>query len=452
MNIKKENTDELNAVLTVRIEKADYDERVENVLADYRKKARLDGFRPGKVPMGLVRKMYRKAVLVDEVNKILGESVAKYFSEEKLYIIGEPLPHEDDSAEFDWDNDSEFEFSFDIGLAPEVDVTVTEKDKIPYYSIKIDDELRNQQIDQLKSRYGSLAEVDKISGNEVVKADLDEVDKDRKPLEGGLHVENGTFSVESIQDKKVRGQFTGCKPGDKLIIDIKKAFPNETDLAALLHVDKEKLPEAGNFFQVTLRSLSLFNQAEISQELFDKAYGKGVVSSEEEFRKKIDEELEFSFKRESEYRFNQDARNAYLKKFKQEIPDKFYKRWLLHVNEGNMSSEQLEENYDNYVNDLKWQLIKAKIIQDNSLTVSEEELVSHVIELFRIQFMQYYGMANVPPESLEKYAREALTKEDERRRYHEMVMENKVFEFIRKTVKRDNKDVTLDKFNALDSK
>ena len=203
-------------------------------------------------------------------------------------------------------------------------------------------------------------------------------------------------------------------------------------------------------FQITLQNLSLFEKAEINQELFDKVYGKGVVAGEDEFQKKIDEELEFSYKRESEYRFNQDARAAYLKKFKQAIPDEFYKRWLLHVNEGKMSREQLEENYEKYADDLKWQLIKTRMIRDYELTVSEDELVSYVTELFRIQFMQYYGMANVPPESLEKYAREALNKEEERRRYHEMVMENKVYEFIRNTAKRDNKEVTLDKFNALD--
>ncbi|MBN2481681.1 MAG: trigger factor [Bacteroidales bacterium] len=452
MNIKRENTDELNAVLTVTIEPADYEERVDNVLKDYRKKARLDGFRPGNVPIGLIRKMYRKPVLIEEVNKILGESVAKYFTEEKLYIIGEPLPHEDDAGEFNWESDREFTFSFDIGLAPETDIAVTEKDKIPYYTIKVNDEVRNKHIDQIRSRFGSFEKADVISDNEMIKADIVEVSDEGKPVDGGIRVEEGSFSLEYIQEKKIRDQFSGCNTGDQVVVNLLKAFPNETDLAALLKIDKGKLPEVKNNFRVTIKEISRFKKAVINQDLFDALYGKEQVASEDEFKKRIDEELKSSFERESEYQFRIDSRDYYLKKFKQNIPDGFYKRWLLYVNEEKLSEEQLEKDYEQYAQDLKWQLIKSRVIRDHELKASEEELLQHVAGLYRAQFMQYYGMSDIPAETLEKYAREALSKEDERRKFAEMVLENKVFELIRNTVKHDRKEVTLDKFNKMREK
>lgn len=452
MDIKKENTDELNAVLTVTIDETDYEERVDNILKDYRKKARFDGFRPGNVPMGLIRKMYRKPVLVDEINKILGESVASYFAEEKLYIIGEPLPHEDDSPEINWDTDREFQFSFDIALAPEIDIQVTGKDRIPYYTIKIDDETRKKQIDQIKSRFGTFKETDVISGNEMVKAEIGEVDNDGKILEGGIYVEEGSFYTEYIQDKKIKDILSGCKVGDQVVVDMKKAFTNEADLAAMLKINKEKLAEIKNKFRITIKALSTFEKAEINQDLFDKAYGKDAVASEEEFTMKVDGDLRSSFDRESDYQFRIDARDYYLKRFKQDIPDGFYKRWLLHVNEGKITEEQLGKDYDQYAQDLKWQLIKSRIIRDHELKASEDELLQHVVGLYRAQFMQYYGMANVPAEALEKYAREALDKEEERRKFVEMVLENKVYEFIKNTVKHDSKEVTLDKFNKMREK
>ncbi|MBN1158669.1 MAG: trigger factor [Bacteroidales bacterium] len=452
MNIKKENTDELNAVITITIEPEDYRARVDDVLKDYRKKARLDGFRPGNVPIGLIRKMYRKPVLMEEINKILGESVARYFTEEKLYIIGEPLPHEEDDEELNWDGDSEFTFSFDIGLAPETDITVTDKDKIPYYIIKIDNELRNKHIDQIRSRFGSFEKADVISGSEMVKADIEEVDAGENLVEGGIKVEECSFSTEYIQEKKIRDQFSGCKVGDKVVADLKKAFPNEADLAALLKTDRRKMGEVRNKFRITIREISKYKKAEINQELFDALYGKEKVTSEEEFQKRVGDELKSSFERESEYQFRIDSRDYFLKKFRQNIPDGFYKRWLLHVNEGKLTEEQLEKEYEKYAQDLKWQLIKSRIVRDHELKASEEELLQHVMRLYRAQFMQYYGMANIPAETLEKYAREALNKDNERSKFVEMVLENKVFELIRDTVKHDRKEVTLDKFNKLREK
>ncbi len=449
MNIKKDSIDELNAVLTISIEKADYEERVDNVLKDYRRKARIDGFRPGKVPQGLVNKMYRKPVLVEEINKILGESLNKYLVDEKLNILGEPLPAAGKPVHIDWDQDTEFEFSFDLGLAPQLDALVSEKDKLPYYLIKADEEEIAKQRDRIASRYGALKEVDEITENEMIKADLAEVDKKGEPVENGIRVEEASMSVEFIRDEKIKKKFKGLKQGDKLVIDLKKAYENETELATLLKTEKEKLAEISDFFEITIRTISRFEKAPLNQDLYDKAYGQGTVNSPEEFDARIREELSSAFERNSRYKFTLDAKEFYLGRFKQGLPEAFLKRWLLQTNEGKVTMEEIEKDFDHFMSDLKWQLIKGKVARDHELKVNEEELLAHVVEVFRGQFMQYYGIADVPSETLEKYARESLGREEERNRYIESLMENKVFDFMQKTVKLDTKEVTLEAFNKM---
>lgn len=449
MNIKKDSLDELNAVVTVKIEKSDYEERVENILKDYRKKARFDGFRPGKVPQGLVNKMYRKPVLAEEINKILGESLSRYLVDEKLNILGEPLPSLDKPLNIDWDQDQEFEFSFDIGLAPELDITVSEKDRIPYYRIKVNEEERNKQIDRIRSRYGIYQDATVVTENEMLKADLAEADKKGIPLEGGIRVEEASISLEFIRDEKSKKKFKGCQSGDQIVIDVKKAFENETDLAALLRIDKGKLADIGSDFVVTVKSISRFEKADVNQELFDKVYGKDQVQSQEAFNQKVDEELMATFDRSSDYKFRLDAREYYLEKFKKDLPAEFLKRWLLHSNEGKVTREQIENDFDHFRSDLKWQLIKGKITRDQELKITEEELLAHATAAIRQQFMQYYGVGEVPAEMLEKYAKESLKREDERNRYVEGLNENKVYDYIKKTVKLDVKEITLEKFNKL---
>jgi trigger factor len=448
MNIKKDNLDELNAVLTITVEKSDYEERVDQVLKDYRKKARIDGFRPGKVPQGLINKMYRKPVLVEEINKILGESLGKYLVDEKLNILGEPLPSLDKPVQIDWDADAQFDFSFDIGMAPEIDFAVSGEDKIDYYLVKTDEEEISKQRDRISSRYGSFKETDVISDNEMIKADLAELGPNNEPS-GGIHVEEATISLEFVKDEESKNKFMGLKAGDVLDIDVKKTFENETDLAALLKISRDKLAETGNNFRVTIKSVSRFNKAEINQELFDKVYGPDQVKSLEEFDARITEELKVAFERNSDYKFRIDAKEYYLGKFKKDLPAAFLKRWLVYSNQGKMTMEQIEKDFDAFVTDLKWQMIKGKVARENDIKIKEEELIAHTKDIFRQQFIQYYGIADVPEETLEKYSIESLGREEERNRYMESLMENKVFEIMQKTAKLDTKEVTLQEFNKM---
>jgi trigger factor len=449
MNISKNNIDELNAVVTIKIERPDYEERVDEILKDYRRKARFDGFRPGKVPQGLVNKMYRKPVLIEEVNKILGESLGKYFVDEKIHILGEPLPHSEEMNNINWDSDAEFEFSFDIGLSPELDFTISEKDKIPYYLIKIDEEECNKQIDRIRLRLGAYKDVEEVTDNELIKADLTEVNKKGEEVEGGLHIENTSLGLEYIKDAKIKKKFTGCRSGDQVIINVKKAFENETDLAALLKIDKEKLGDIINDFKVVIKSVSKFEKAEINQDLFDRIYGKDVIKTEEEFNTKVEDELKSSYKQNSDYKFRLDAKDLYLDKFKNDLPVEFLKRWLMRSGEDKINREQIDKDFDHFAENLKWQLIKGKVIRENELKLTEDELLAYVMNILRQQFIQYYGIAEVPAQTVEKYARESLNKEEERNKYSEGLLEDKVFEFIQKTVKLDTKEVTLEKFNKM---
>jgi trigger factor len=449
MNITRENKDDLNAVLRIMIEKEDYEERVHNVLGDYRRKARIDGFRPGKVPFGLISKMYRRPVLVEEINKILSESITKYLIDEKLNILGEPLPNEQEQIQIDWDNQSEFNFAFDIGLAPELDISVSAKDKIPFYTVKIDDQIRAKYIANYQSRLGSLKTVEVADEKSIIKADLIQVDSEGNVVENGIRAEDVSISLELIKDEKIITSLLGRVINDTLTIDLKKAFPNSVDLAALLKVSKETVELMKGEFRLIIKNISKFEKAEVNQEFFDRIYGKDNIKSEDDFEKKLDEDIKANLNRDSEYKFRLDIRNACLNKFKKDLPEEFLKRWLLAINKDKYTEEQINKDFDHFTEDLKWQLIKNKVIKENNIKVSEEEILQYVKQYARMQFIQYYGITNVSEEDLNKYANELLKKDGEKKQFFERKYEEKVIEFIRNTAKIENKLVSLEKFNKL---
>jgi len=449
MNITRENIDELNAVIRIKVEKEDYEERLHNVLGDFRRKARIDGFRPGKVPFGLISKMYRKPALIEEVNKILSESITKYLVDENLNILGEPLPNEQEQNEIDWDNQTEFNFAFDIGLAPELDINVSAKEKITFYTIKIDDQIRLKYIENYRSRLGSFKPIETTEENAVIKVDLSQLDNNGLIIEDGIKVDGASISLELIKDEKIRKDLTGRIINDTININLKKALPNDAELATLLKVDKEKIAELEGEFQLIIKSISKFEKAEVNQDFFDKIYGKGNIKSEEEFKQRLDEDIKTNLDRESEYKFKLDIRNTYLNKFRKNLPEEFLRRWLLKVNKDKYTEEQISKDFEHFTEDLKWQLIKNKIIKENNIKVSEEEILQSVKDYARMQFAQYYGLTNVSEDDLNKYANELLKKDKEKNQFYEKKYEDKVIEFIRETVKIENKILTLEKFNKL---
>ena len=449
MNINRNEIDELNSVLRIVIEKNDYEERVENILRDYRRKAKIDGFRPGKVPFGLISKMYRKPVLVEEVNKILNEVLTKYIVDEKLNILGEPLPNENDQQEFDWDRDTTFEFVIDIALAPEFDVQVSSKDKFAYHEIKIDNKLRNEYVEKYTSRLGSLKDVTGSNEDSVIKADLLQVDEVGNEIEEGIRVEDGSISIQNIQDEKIRQKFIGLRKDNELIINLKRAFPNRADVAGLLKIKNEEVDLINGEFKIIVKSISNFEKAEINQEFYDRLFGKDVVKTEDEFNAKMDDIIQSELKRDSEYKLRLDIREYYIARFKKSLPEDFLKRWLVEINKDKLTREQIEKDFQHFIEDLKWQLIKDRIGKDNDLKVTEEELLEYARNFARIQFSQYYGISDFPDEHLTNYAQELLKKDEERRKLAERKFEEKIIEFIRMTAKLDRKEISNEKFNKL---
>lgn len=448
MNITKENIDKLNAVLCINLEKSDYESRVNEVLKDHRKKARIDGFRPGKVPFGLINKMYGKPVLIEEINKLISETLSKYLVEEKLNILGEPLPHEGDSNPIDWDIDDRFEFKFDLGLAPEIEVPITAKDKIPLYKVKIDDKLIKKYIDSYTQRFGEFVSVDSAQEKDMLKADIHQLDENDLPLEEGISVEEASLSIEMVKDDKIKKQFLAAKKDIELKVDLKKAYPNDSEIAALLKIEKEQVADLSGNFTITVKDISRFQDAEINQEFFDKVFGPGNVKTEEEFRAKVAEEAKKGTLQDSEYRFRIDAKESLSKRIKFDLPQAFLKRWLFAINEGKFTLEQIENDFDSFAEDLKWQLIKDKISEDNKLEVNDEDMKNGAREVARMQFAQY-GMANVPDEHLDQFVSKMLEKNEDRNNIRTRVVEDKVIAYIRSVVKVDEKEISSEKFNKL---
>jgi len=447
MNITQENTDQLNAILHVKVEQLDYEEKVAEVLKDYRKKANVDGFRPGKVPMGLIRKMYYTPVLVDEVNKLVSESLFNYLKDKEVKILGEPLPHKDQDTQIDFAKDTEFEFKFDLGLAPDLALEVTQKDKIPYYKIKVDKKQQDEYKDSLLQKYGEFKAVEKAGDKELIKGLLVKVDKEGQEVENGIRVENISMSLEMMKDDDQKILFSGTKAGDEVVFDVKKAFPNDTELASLLRIDKEEVAMLEGTFKCVIAEVNKFEAATVGQELFDKVYGEGEVKSEEEFLERISEEIALNYERESEYRFMVDSRENMIKKARIELPIEFLKRWMVETNE-NLSEEQVNEDFEKYEDDFRWQLIKEHLLKQQDIKVSEEEALEAAKGMALNQYMQY-GISNVPEDYLENYAREMMSKPEESRKFYEQKGEEKLIAYIKSTVKIDDKEVSSEKFRKL---
>ena len=449
MNVTREKTDELNSTVKIKIEKPDYEDRVNNILKDYRRKARIDGFRPGMVPFGLISKMYRKPVLAEEINKILTESISKFIVDEKLHILGEPLPNDEHKPSFDFDRDETFEFVFDIGLAPEVDINVSQKDKFTFYKIKIDEKIRSEYIDNYTSRLGSFKDIEASNDKSMLTVDLVQIDNDGNIVENGINVEDAKISVQSIKDDKLLAPFIGLKTGDEFQANLKKTFPNNTELSGLLKIKKEEVELINGEFKLKVKSISEFVKAEINQEFYDKLFGKDTVKTEEEFTAKLDEIIRSNLDREGDYKLQFDLRDFYVKKFKKDLPEAFLKRWLIEVNKGKYTEDQIEKDFEHFIEDLKWQLIKDKIGKDNDIKVTEEDLLEYAKKYTQMQFAQYYGITDMPDEHLTNYAQEMLKKEEERRNFAEKKFEEKIIEFIRQTAKIEEKEISSEKFNKL---
>ena len=447
MNITRENIDDLNAVLKVKIEKADYEDKVETVLKDYRKKANIKGFRPGMVPIGLVKKMYGRAVQIEEINKVVTENIQKYITDEKLEILGDPLPKTDEQEKIDFDTQEDFTFSFELGLAPVIELKLSKKNKLHQYEIIIDEKMKNDYLENYTRRYGELRKADITEAKDVIKGKIEALDNTGNILTDGLSVEDTSLGIDIIKDEKIKEEFIGKTLNETVDFDLKKAFPNDTEIAGILHRKKEEVAEIEGNFRFTINEISRFFPAELGKELFDKIYGEGVVETEDEFMKKIENEIAINLKRESDFKLMMDVKALALEKTDFQLPEEFLKRWLVRVNE-KTTPEQIEKEFDNFRKDLKWQLIRNKVAHDNEIKISEEELLNEAANITRYQFQQY-GLFYATDDQINNYAKETLKREEDAKRIAEKILEEKVLAIMKELVKLENNSVTVEEFNKL---
>jgi trigger factor len=447
MIITRENIDDLNTVLKVEIKKPDYEEKVENVLKDYRKKANIKGFRPGMVPIGLVKKMYGRAVQIDEINKIVTENIQKYIADEKLEILGDPLPKIDEQELLDFDTQEDFSFSFELGLTPAIDLKINKKTKVSQYQIVIDEKMRNDYLENYTRRFGELRAAETTEEKDVIKGKLEAIDSDGNPIPEGPVTESTSLSIDIIKDKKIKKQFIGKSLNDTIDFDLKKAFPNDTEIAGLLHLKKEEVEGVTGNFRFTVSEISRFHPAELGTDLYTRIYGEGIVNSDEEFMKKIEEEIATSLKRESDYKLMIDIKAMALEKTDFQLPEEFLKKWLLRVNE-KTTSDQIEKEFESFRKDLRWQLIRNKIARDNDVKITEEELLAEAANITRYQFQQY-GLHYATNEQIENYAKETLKREEDAKRIADKILEEKAIMILKDLLKLESKSVSIDEFNKL---
>lgn len=434
MNITKEQIDDLNAVVKVEIVKDDYNEKVESILKNYRKTANIPGFRKGHVPMGMVKKQYGMAVRVDEVNKILQEALGKFLQEEKLDVLGNPLPK--NQEDFNWDAE-DYNFEFELGMAPKFDVNLKPKKAITSYKIKVDDKMVDSQVTTIRKQYGKL-----ISQTEVAKDS--EVTGTFASEKAGID-NQATFEIEQLKGKKNVDAFVGAKPGDVITVKTKSLFSEPATYQAALKISEEEAKDLNAEVTFTVTETNKREQADLDQELFDKLFGKDVVKSATELKDKIKEDGERQFTQQSDQQLMNDVTERLIDETKFDLPSDFLARWIQSTGEKPMTEEEAKEEFARSEKGLRWQLIEGKVVTENELQVTFDELKDYSKDMIKAQMMQY-GQMNPEEKELDDIAARILGNQEEVKRLSEQLMNVKMLTFFKENVKLKEKEVTFDEF------
>lgn len=448
MKVSFENQDKVNGLMTIIVEESDYKEKVEKSLKDYRKQANIPGFRKGMAPMGLIKKQYGEYLKLDTINKVVGEELYKYIKDNKINMLGEPLPSAKQEAQ-DLEKEPPYTFYFDIAVAPELKVELTSKDKLPYYDIKVDDATVDKQVDIFASRTGQYVKAEEYQKNDMLKGDLRELDEKGNTKEGGITLEAAVMMPEFIKVEDQRKLFDNAKLGDVIVFNPRKAYPdNDSEVAALLKIKREEIAEHEGDFSYQITEISRFEKAEVNQALFDQIYGEGEVKSLEEFRTKIAEGIKEQTVTDCDYKFLLDVR-SYLegKVGKLTFPDEILKRVML-LNNKERGEEFVEKNYEASIQQLTWHLIKEQLVEANKVKIEDKDVREAAKETARIQFAQY-GMIQVPEEYVDNYVTEMFKKKENVDAFVDRAIDLKLIEALKKVVTLETKEVTLDEFNKI---
>lgn len=446
MKISFENADKVNGQLTIVVEEADYNEKVEKTLKDYRKKANIPGFRPGQAPLSLIRKQVGEQVKMDELNKLVGETIYSYLKDNNIQFLGEPLPSAKQEAQ-DLAKPAPYTFVFDIAVAPEIDLELTDKDKLDYYEITVDDKLVDEQVDMFASRAGKYEQVEKYQAKDMLKGDMKELNADGSEKEGGIVKEGAVLMPEYIKVDDQKKLFKGLKRGQVVVFNPKKAFPESAiEVSSMLGISKEEAANVDSDFAFHVLEITRYVKAPVNQELFDAIYGEGAVKDEADFRSKIAEGIANQLVSNSEYKLLQDLRAYCEKKVgKLVFPEEMLKRVMRTKVK---DAKEVDEKFDASLEELKWHLIKERLVKANDVKVNDDDVLDAARLQARIQFAQY-GMSNLPDETVDNYAREMLKNRETLDGFVDRAVENKLVEALKKVVKLKKKKISLDDFNKM---
>jgi trigger factor len=448
MDITQEKIDDLNSVLTIKISQEDYQAKVEKAIKDQAKKAKLPGFRPGMVPPAHIKKMYGKSILVDEINHLLSDSLNNYITENKLEVLGQPLPKRDDEKEFAWDFTEDYEFNYELGLAPEFTLDFSAADVIPQYEIKIDDETLQARIKNIRKSYGKMTNPDVSSAEDVLYSELKQLSPDGSVFEEGI-TNTTSVRIDQIADEEIKSSLIGLKKGDVVTFDINKAFNNDAaKIAGLLKIEEQEAADLKSNFQLTVKNVNRLEESDLNPEFYDKVFGPDVVHNEEEFTAKIKEEQEAMMAQDAERKLQDDLYQFVLRKVNFELPDEFLKRWLKATNE-KLSDQELEDGYNDFAKNLKWTLVENKIIKDNNIEIKYEEVFQTAKQRLDAQFRMYSPQA-LTEEQLGQYTVQFLQDKENANRIFEEVKALKVFDYLKTVVTLDKKEIENTEFKKLE--
>lgn len=435
MDIRRENQDDLNAVVTIDIDKEDYQPKVDKILKDYRKTANIPGFRKGHVPMGLIKKQYGQTVLVDEVNKLLQENLNNYLKEQELDVLGNPLPKE--KKDFSWEED-QLSFDFELGLAPDFEVNLNTEDPIPHYKIVADKDMIDNQVKNIREQYGKLKskneveEGDQVTG--VFHNEEEEIDNDT------------TFALEKIKGKENRDKFIGAKTPDVLNLNTKNLFAEETELTRNLDITSQKAEDLDVRVSFEIREVNEREPAELNEELFEKTFGDDSIKTEEEFRNRLKEEAEKQFEQQSDQQLLNDVTETLIDNTNFDLPDAFLQKWLKLSGEEEMSDEEAKEEYERSKKGLRFQLIENKIMKANDIDVKFEDVKAKAESQIKMQMAQF-GQMDLPEEQVNSIVQNVLSNEQEARRFSDQVKNEKLLDFYKEHANLEEKEVTHDEFS-----
>lgn len=441
-------TNEVNGTIVIELEKADYQEKVDKSLNQLRQRADIPGFRKGKVPKSVISKMYSKSVLIDEINKIITEELGNYVKENKLKILGEPLADNSPENQVDLDKDETFKFHFNVGLTPTFDLKLDDVEQT-YYNVELEDDLLDKQIDSYKQNFGTYLQIEEDAlETDLIKGTLTEVENGEDKAEG-IVIENAVLMPSYLKDETIKSSFIGSKVGDAIVFNPNVAYDNnEAEIASLLQRTKEEIKDINSDFRFDINEVTRYQEAELNQELFDRVVGEGVVTTEEEFRAKVQEQILKQFKPGADHLFIHEMRDKIVEMMSEvEFPEDFLKRWLHESNEES-SKEKIEKDFPLILDDLKFHVFKQKIVEDNEIKIEFKDIEALAVEVARAQFSQY-GMSNLPDDVLQNYSKSLLEKEETIQNLYEKATEEKVIEWLKNNINVVEKSVSSDEFNKL---